>query len=172
MRQFIAVPLHNKVKQYIENMMEPFRGIKGLKLVKPENLHLTLLFLGDRGAGNKIEELREISFMPFTILTNSVRLFPGRNSRLIWIELEKSIELQGLYDKVASVFGVNAGYKAHITIARIKWLNQADKEVLREKIDHINPCKLTLRVGNFILYGSELKTDGPLYQVIESFPSN
>lgn len=169
MRQFIAIPLPEKVKQSIDNIMEPFRGIKGLKPVKAENLHLTLLFLGDKGSERDLEEIREISFNPFSLSTISVELFPERKPRLIWIELEKSDELSELYKKLTAVFGDNEELRAHITIARIKWLSRENTKLLMELTGQLNPFIISFLVSHFNLYNSELKPDGPVYRVVESF---
>ena len=169
MRQFIAIPLPEKVKQEFSLIIEPFRGIKGVKPVRPENMHLTLLFLGDTGTGNKIEELRNITFKSFTLKTTSVVLFPERKPRLIWIELEKSEPLLDLYNKIAGVFGVNEKLKAHITLARIKWLLPQDYRSVKEEIDRVNPVEKEFEVTCFNLYNSKLQPWGPIYRVEESF---
>lgn len=169
MRQFIAIPLPEKVIAKIEDVKAPFRGIKGLKPVRSENLHLTLLFLGDTGTDDKIARLGNIIFKPFTLSTTSVKLFPERKPRLIWIELKDSYELVDLYNKIAPIFEVNEGYKAHITIARIKWLLPQDYRFIAGEIDLANPFETGFTVNNFNLYSSQLRPDGPVYRVVESF---
>lgn len=169
MRQFFAIPLPEEVKQSIDNILEPFRGIKGIKPVKSENLHLTLLFLGDKGSERKLEEIREIFFKPFSLSTTSVELFPESKSRLIWIEIKKTDELSDLYRKLANIYNVDKELKAHITIARIKRLSPENKKLLLKLTAQANPYNINFRVNHFNLYSSELKPDGPVYRVIESF---
>ncbi len=169
MRQFLAIPLPEELRGALKKIISPFRGIRGLKPVKPENLHLTLLFLGDTGTEEKFAELRKISFSPFTLTTTEIKLFPERKPRLIWVELEKSDELIELYSKITGVFEVKEKIKAHITLARIKWLLPQDYRVVSEEIGKANPFEADFEVSCFKLYNSELQPGGPVYQVAETF---
>jgi RNA 2',3'-cyclic 3'-phosphodiesterase len=172
MRKFLAIPLPEEVKNNIESITEPFQVIKGLKFVRPENLHLTLSFLGDTETESRMGALRAITFQPFTLMTTFVKLFPEEKPRLIWIELENSEELLELYHKIASVFGIHKDFKAHLTLGRIKWLSPAEKRFIEEEIELFNPCKMGIPVNSFNLYNSELRPEGPLYKLIESFPAS
>ncbi len=171
MRQFLAIPIPGQLKDELGGIITPLRGIRGLKPVRKENLHLTLLFLGDTGSEEKFSELRKISFSPFKLTTTEIRLFPERKPRLIWLEIEESEELCELYDKIASVFGVNERLKAHITLARIKWLLPQDYRVVSEEVRLANPFEADFNVNCFNLYNSELRPEGPVYRVEETFSS-
>ena len=169
MRQFLAIPLPEELKNELGKVIAPFRGIKGLKPVRPENLHLTLLFLGDTGTEEKFSELRKITFSPFTLTITEIKLFPERKPRLVWLELEESEELNDLYDKVARVFEAEEKLKAHITLARIKWLLPQDYRVVSEVTGLANPFEADFEVSCFNLYNSELRPEGPVYRVAETF---
>ncbi len=171
MRQFLAIPLPEELKNELGEVILPFRGIKGLRPVRPENLHLTLLFLGDTGTEEKFSELRKITFTPFTLSTTCIKLFPERKPRLIWLETEDSEELNDLYSRIARVFGVSEKLKSHITLARIKWLLPQDYRVVSEEIGLANPFEADFEVSCFNLYNSELRPEGPVYRVAESFSS-
>lgn len=171
MRQFLAIPLPGPIKDELGEIITPLRGVKGLKPVRKENLHLTLLFLGDTGSEEKFSELRRLSFSPFNLATTEIRLFPERKPRLIWLELEESEELNDLYGRIARVFGVSEKLKAHITLARIKWLLPQDYRVVSEEIRLANPFEADFTVNCFNLYNSELRPEGPVYRVAESFSS-
>jgi RNA 2',3'-cyclic 3'-phosphodiesterase len=169
MRQFIAIPLPEKVKHKIGQLLETIRGLEGLRLVKPENLHLTLVFLGDKEAEGLIEKVRKISFSPFNISTRSVELFPPDRPRLIWIELEQPGELSELRKNLAGIFNIDEKFRAHITVARIKWLTRENKRRLQEITSQHNPFTIDFNVGHFNLYNSEPQYGGHVYRVIESF---
>ena len=171
MRQFLAIPLPAPIKEELGEIIAPLRGFRGLNPVRKENLHLTLLFLGDAGSEEKFSELRKISFSPFILATTEIRLFPERKPRLIWLELQKSEELYDLYNKIAAVFGVSEKLKAHITLSRIKWLLPQDYRVLSEEIGLNNPFEADFSVSCFNLYNSELRPEGPVYRVAETFSS-
>jgi RNA 2',3'-cyclic 3'-phosphodiesterase len=169
MRQFIAIPLPDVVRQNIDNILNPFRELQGLKPVKTENLHLTLVFIGDKGSGALLEKIREISFKPFDLSTSSLELFPERRPRLLWIELKEADGLSELHRKLAVIYDMDEELKPHITIARIKWLSRENKKLLMELTGQLNPYNIHFRVTHFNLYSSELKPGGPVYRVVESF---
>ncbi len=169
MRQFLAIPLPEELKNELGEVITPFRGIKGLKPVRKENLHITLLFLGDTGSEEKFSELSRISFSPFTLTTTEIKLFPERKPRLIWLELEESEELNDLFNKITRVFEVEEKLKAHITLARIKWLLPQDYRVVSEEIGLANPFQADFEVSCFNLCNSELRPEGPVYRVAETF---
>ncbi len=169
MRQFLAIPLPEELKNELGEVIAPFRGIKGLKPVRKENVHLTLLFLGDTGTEENFSELRKITFSPFTLSTTCIKLFPERKPRLIWLELEESEELNDLFNKITWVFEVEEKLKAHITLARIKWLLPLDYRLVSEEIGLANPFEADFKVSHFHLYNSELRPEGPVYRVAETF---
>jgi RNA 2',3'-cyclic 3'-phosphodiesterase len=171
MRQFFAIPLPEEIKKDIEGITGPFRGIPGVRPVSKENLHLTLLFIGDQGSEEKTRKIRQISFRPFDLLTTSVELFPRPRPRLIWIELTTPGELSKLHKNLAGIYGMEEEFKAHITIARIKWLSPENRKLLIELTGQLNPYNTGFGVDRFNLYNSDLKPDGPKYRVVESFPA-
>jgi RNA 2',3'-cyclic 3'-phosphodiesterase len=169
MRQFIAIPLPEATRQAVDNILEPFREIEGIRPVKPENMHITLLFLGDKGSEGKIDKVRKIQFREFDLSSTSVRLFPEKRPGLIWIELEKNVELNHIHRQLADIYGVEEEFRAHITIARIKWLSPDNRKKLRGMTRQLNQFSISFRVNQFNLYESELKPAGPVYRIIESF---
>jgi RNA 2',3'-cyclic 3'-phosphodiesterase len=171
MRQFFAIPLPSELRNRIGKISDPYRDIKGLKIVKPDNLHLTLVFIGDIDIKDRLERIRKLQFSPFDLYTKSVRLFPERKPRLIWMEVSQPDELSVLRKNLADIFGIDEKFRAHITIARIKWLSPENKKLLMEMTTRNNTCNFSFRVDHFNLYNSELNSDGPSYRVIESFPA-
>jgi RNA 2',3'-cyclic 3'-phosphodiesterase len=171
MRQFLAIPLPEEIRNRIGEIMNPFRDIKGLKLVDPDNLHLTLVFVGDKSMEGELERIRKLFFKPFNLSAGPVKLFPERKPRLIWIEVSQPDELSELRKNLADIFSINEDFRAHITLARIKWLSPENKKLLMEMTGRQNPVNISFHVDHFNLYNSELNPDGPAYQVIESFPA-
>jgi RNA 2',3'-cyclic 3'-phosphodiesterase len=172
MRQFIAIPLPENVKQEIEQLLKNYREVEGLRFVKPENLHLTLVFLGDMETEGLIEKVRKVSFSPFNISTRSVELFPEGKPRLIWIELNQPAELSELRKELADIFNIDEKFRAHVTVARIKRLTGQTKRTLQEITGQQNPFVMNFHVSRFNLYNSEPGHGGHVYRVTESFPAN
>lgn len=170
MRYFLAIPLPEDIKQKLHEINSKLQEFKGLRFVSPDNMHLTLLFLGDNGAKQKIEELKKIKFEPFTLKINKITIHPdNKKMRLIWAELEESKELIALQKKITQLFEIKQEYKPHITLARIKTTKYFKKEELIKKINEINTPRTKINVKNYKLYSSELTVLGPVHRVIEYF---
>jgi len=65
MRLFTAIPLDEEIKRKLTGI---YRPISGLKWVSPENIHLTLKFIGYTRlhvANELMEALESVKFEPF-----------------------------------------------------------------------------------------------------------
>ncbi len=170
MRYFLAIPLPEEIKKELHSINASLAKFKDLRLVSPDNMHLTLLFLGENGDLKKISKLKEIDFDEFNLKTKKITVFPKEGKiKLVWIELEESKRLLELQQKISKLFNITQTYKPHITLARIKKIDKRGKEKLIEEIDRFKPLKLSIPVTNFKLYGSELTVLGPVHRVIEYF---
>ena len=170
MRYFLAIPLPEEVKQKLHAFNVSLSKFKGLRLVSPDNMHLTLLFLGNNGVGGRVEALKKIKFSPFTLKTAKVSLFPEEGAfRLVWVDLKKSKELEDLQKKVSSHFDITKDYRPHITLARVRRLDKSEKRKLSKLVEDFNFPSLSIEVKNFKLYSSELTVLGPVHRVVEYF---
>ena len=173
-RCFIAIDLPrdaiNEIKR-IQKLIEKQRLFAG-KFTEPENLHLTLKFLGEI-SDEKIEEvknrLKEIKIDKFNAELGEVGVFSKQFIRIIWIKLngkvfglQKSVDeaLEGLFEK-------EERFMSHITIARVK--NTVDKKKLFEYLESINPPKISFKVEKFYLKESELTSEGPVYEDVGEY---
>ena len=106
------------------------RGTPGARWVPPENLHLTLRFIGelDRGDIPDIDDaLSRISADAFEIRLDTIGFFGrGRAIRALWIKTARSPELAVLQAGVESAM-VRAGcapearkFVPHVTLARFR----------------------------------------------------
>ena len=135
--------------------------------VKPENLHMTLLFLGDVSSSesvNLMTSLDSVSFQPFGMRVNQWGHFhkPG----ILWLGLSENPDaLKGLYKQIKKIVmkhlkGVsNNDFKPHISLLRnVKSLPQVNDF---EVIDwHVN---------SFALVESKLHSDGVEYTVLKEW---
>jgi len=173
MRYFLAIPLPEEIKKELHAINAFLSKFKDLRLVSPDNMHLTLLFLGENGDLKKIDKLKKINFDSFNLKTKKVSVFPSDGKiKLVWIELEESKKLLRLQQKISELFNITANYKPHITLARIKKIDKGTKQKLIGEIDKFESLKLNIPVKNFKLYGSELTVLGPVHRVIEYFEAN
>jgi 2'-5' RNA ligase len=171
MRLFVAVPLPDELKAKIADLGKEIEQ-DGIKLVKPENMHITLKFIGDveeHKIGDIEQSLREASFSGFTCDAKGVGVFPNENYiRVVWTGAESDGKLEALAEKVGKAlagYGKKDRFSSHITIARVK--RRVDLKAFLEKHrqDELGPFD----VSRFELMSSELKPGGPEYSVVATF---
>lgn len=194
-RCFIALELSRETREYIEETQELVKkkNLFAGKFTEPENLHLTLKFLGEVGE-NKIEEIKnklsEIKFNEFEASLGEVGVFINTFNSILWIKLNgKEIwDLQKIIDeKLKDLFPKEERFMSHITIARIKKMPKAfsvsqnlhenckmstsdfkmkkihGKTEFLEYVKNIKVKKVKFTVRDFVLKKSELKEEGPVY---------
>jgi len=175
-RTFIAIDVEDSdVLENIREFQELLTGTRSrLTLVRAENIHITLWFLGNisPGLADKIcDELGSLSFRPFAIELSGVGAFPSLNRpRVIWAGVRKgSDELKQLYGQLKDIlrgFGFRPdpkGFKPHITIARVKRATPELLEVVAENADRYFGTFFAEEVR---LKRSVLTPRGPIYSTI------
>ena len=176
MRLFIAFDVPDEVKEYMAKVQNIIgNNLAEVRWVKKEQMHLTLKFLGEvqPNRTEKIkDELRKIKFNPFTVHLDSMGVFPSEDYvRVVWVGLEpedRAIELQRSIDeKLQQLFKKEKDFKAHITLGRIKYVE--NKEDFLNKLKKVNVEKRRFNVDNFKLMKSTLTRQGPVYEVVEEF---
>ena len=174
MRLFIAIEIPEDVKDYISGIQGKI-GYEGIRLVKKEQMHLTLKFLGgvQPEKAEKVKEwLKKIKFEPFSMFLDSMGVFPNENYiRVVWIGLKPEDEILRLQkdidEKLKKLFKKEKGFKAHITLARVKFIE--DKKGFVEKLKKIKIEKKRIDVNNFKLIRSNLSPKGAVYENVEEF---
>lgn len=185
MRIFVAIDFPEKIKEEIRKLLEKLKEIdSNVKWVKPENVHITIKFLGEVGE-EKIENinnrLKEIcsSYHNFDISISDIGSFPDwKSPRVIWFGTEgegkeELIKLAGVVDKefghpLFSVEKEKRSFNAHITIARIKKPENLEK--LKSAIDNLIFKSDKIKVQEVILMKSTLTRKCPIYEPISYFP--
>ncbi|ADB58605.1 RNA 2',3'-cyclic phosphodiesterase [Archaeoglobus profundus] len=180
MRLFVAVDLSDEVREKMNNVLKTFKDFKGVKTVEKENLHITLMFLGevpDRRVEVIKEKLREIKSEPFKIRLKGLGSFPPQgNIRVVWVGVEEGEEnLKVLADAVESSlrslgFKRDKDFVAHATVARVKRLAPSDKERLLKVVEKYKDYDFgEMVVDVFKLKKSTLTPKGPIYEDIEVY---
>lgn len=170
-RAFIAVEISDEPRRKIIQAVEPLkRGLSGVKWVEPENLHLTLRFLGDV-EDEDIARLEEIMKARFTgaaapiVQLRKIGNFP----RVIWVGLEGDLNgLRSLWERAqtsARELGLGPddhGFSPHVTIARIKESGVIGK--LRKRLEPLAASDFgSMTVERVVLFQSRLSPEGPTY---------
>uniref|UniRef100_A0A7J3X9G8 RNA 2',3'-cyclic phosphodiesterase n=3 Tax=Thermofilum pendens TaxID=2269 RepID=A0A7J3X9G8_THEPE len=184
LRVFIAVKVDEpslvaRVRQLQEDLTRV--GLKA-KLVEPENLHITLRFVGEIPA-EKVEalrqKLREVRHRKFSMLIKGVGAFPSiSRPRVLWLGVDEgSAELSQLANMVSRAvdslrLGLSKGseeesFTPHLTIARLKApLSPEARRIVENLAEAVFGQQ---HVDFFYLFKSDLSPKGPVYTVIERY---
>ncbi|MDA8141922.1 MAG: RNA 2',3'-cyclic phosphodiesterase [Desulfobacteraceae bacterium] len=176
-RAFIAIELPSDVIALAGDLQSAMkRDGLALRWVRPQNIHLTLKFLGDIPA----EMVPDIStamqqaggaLQPIALTVQGMGVFPGaRNPKVLWIGMDGASQrlLQAVADLEAGLAEIGfekekRPFKAHLTLARIK----APVEVrqLLEAIERYGGyAPKSFQASEIVLFQSELKPQGPIYR--------
>ena len=174
MRAFIAVNLPAEFKEEIiilQNRINKdfWRG----KLTEPENIHLTLKFLGEISQEKmvKVKELLEkVRMSPQKIIMEQVGLFKRNSSpAIIWVKIRGLEKLQEKIDDVLKYkFEKEKRFMSHITIARVKLVT--NKKNFENLIRGSKIRPLESQVIEFKLLMSDLSKGKPEYSTLKTYP--
>lgn len=125
-RLFIALPLPDWVRAELVGLAEPVRG---LSWTRPEQLHLTLRFIGEVPAdrvGHVEERLAAVRVEPFIIPVEGVGAFPPKGPpRVVWVGVGAGhphlFQLRQRVDDAVLAAGTDFDvrlFQPHITLAR------------------------------------------------------
>lgn len=174
-RSFVALELTDEVREQLAVLLQRLqRTSAAVKWVEPENLHLTLKFLGEvpeeqiELVGETLKAVAQAT-EPFSFTVKGVGGFPDlRRPRVLWVgveALQALIKLQQLVEKAMEQLGFPPEYRVyhpHITIGRVKTVTGIEKvrEILREYAD----VKFgEVLASHLTLFRSDLSREGPTY---------
>jgi len=183
LRCFVAVDVDEHVRGQIAELSGKLRtpGIKA-SWVRPENLHLTLRFLGD------ITDEQRVAFAArlrsglqhaeaLTLQVSGVGAFPNvRRPSVVWAGLREaagSLEpIVNAAEDAAQAIGLKKEtrpFKAHITLARVR--QTKDLQPLSGKLMHHAEFRGDeFAVPHVSLLMSELTPQGAVYTTLEEYP--
>ncbi|MCX5715275.1 MAG: RNA 2',3'-cyclic phosphodiesterase [Candidatus Omnitrophica bacterium] len=181
MRTFIAIPLSNEIKQELSKIQSEFKQTNAdVKWVEPENIHLTLKFLGEVTEEflPKVKDAltKAISgFKSFEISISGIGAFPKLDyPRAIWVGIEKGKdETKSIAEKLEDELEKlgfareEREFSAHLTIGRVK--SSKNKEALKKILLTTAGQQLTTdsqKVSSITLYQSKLSPHGPTYATL------
>ena len=185
MRAFIAIQLPEEIKNIIGNIQDELKQARAdVKWVKPENIHLTLKFLGDieQDLVNKINSILEgitQKSSSFNLCLSSLGAFPKlQYARVIWIGLtndKRVSEIANDLEKDMLKIGLpceSRPFSSHITLGRVR--SGLNRKVLVEKLEFLNKDlsfpSPEFKVSSITLFKSTLTPQGPIYEVIFDCP--
>jgi 2'-5' RNA ligase len=174
-RLFIAVDLPETIKESLGSMSF---GIPGAKWVGPEQLHLTVRFIGevDGLLCHDIKNiLEEIHMGAFSLQLKGVGCCPPRGApRVLWVGLGKNDPLQLLRKKIdAALVRIKVQpegrkFSPHITLARLR--NSPIRKVANFLAGNGLFSQEPFPVEDFKLYSSILTSKGAYHKVERIYP--
>ena len=175
-RAFAAIPMPEQVTEPLEVVQD---DLPAGRPVLPENMHLTLVFLGELREPD-LEEVHlafEAVRVPrFQIAVSGLGQFGGAAPRAVYAALAESPGLHHLQAKLAQAarnVGVdlpNKRFVPHVTLARLKGRREDADPIANfvAKRSMIAPPPFTAEA--FGLYRSYLSHDDPVYDELASYP--
>jgi len=174
-RLFIAIDPPVPVR---DALMRLCHGVPGAKWVAPEQLHLTLRFIGevDNGLFDDIADaLGEVAAPAFTLALDGVGHFPPRGApRVLWAGVADGDPVRRLHGRIETrlqrlgLAPDRRNFAPHVTLARLK---QAPLIKVRDYLA-LNAGFATeaFPVDEFHLYSSRLGSAGAAHRVEASYP--
>jgi len=174
-RAFFAIDLPKELKQEMVNVIKLLQKKnpgKNIVWTKPENLHITLKFLGN------VLPLQCEQFLPavedtisqiqkFTLKLEKISLFPSKRSprviALLPSPMERLVALACKIEEQVVRYGLQAetrAFKPHLTLARIKQKG-------KNEFNDIAMPPLNFEVERLTLFRSEITHTGSRYEILQ-----
>lgn len=174
MRCFIAIDISGEAREEIRKLQNNLAEAN-MKLVEPQNLHMTMEFLGeltDFQVNQCKELLKNIKFQKFTAHLGSTEVFPSEaHIKVAWVSLEPEGIIKELHEKIHSllnrIINLDERFESHITLARIKFVK--DKKQFIEKFKNQKFRQIEFLVNSFALKKSTLTEKGLIYEDVVRF---
>lgn len=174
-RLFVAATLPSPLKVNLQEQLQPFLQ-PAVRAVPPDNLHLTLFFIGN-------VPLQDLSYIkqiiadvakrhaPFTLTLACTEAGPNaRSPRLVWARFQQHQAFEILSHDLTQMLTTEPPKKQktipHITLARFRKGQPAPKHLPALAPEQ----EYTLEVNSIALWQSKLASPHPVYTVLESYP--
>ena len=182
MRLFVALELNPKIIANLTELVRRLRPYALLRWVHPQNMHVTLKYVGEWQV-NRLDELihnlSEVRLPPTEPVLNvplaGLGFFPNaRSPRVFWAGAENTTALRQLHSKVDAALqplGIAPEvrpFQPHLTLARIAEddslddLYRAIEDLPTREFGLLNP-------DQFVLFESSVTPAGPIYRKVAEF---
>ena len=186
-RAFMAIELPPDVKVALTDLVEELdrANLRGVRLVRPEGIHLTLKFLGNvprarlesiEAAVRRVAEDRPA----FALDLGGPGVFPNRNApRVLWVGVDGELApLESLHRGIEDALA-ELGFERdkrrfgpHLTVARLRdGASQADRRSAAQSLFSVRlRTGLPIEVQSISLMRSILSPDGAVYERLAAMP--
>ncbi|MFB6077030.1 MAG: RNA 2',3'-cyclic phosphodiesterase [Candidatus Nanohaloarchaea archaeon] len=178
MSYFISLDVTDEdVKDALVNFGERVSAFGTATPVSRENLHITLLFLGEfdgderhRSRDTFIDVSSNMNVGKFTCTIEDVGVFPHMNFiEVVWAGAEPEVKLRNMHVKYSEhLNGVNDHeFTPHVSVARVRDIDPEEKANLQAAIRAEPGDFGQFQVNDVRLTRSRLTDDGPVYEDVE-----
>ncbi len=187
LRSFIAVEIPTEIQNAIAHSLAFLQKALPKPLIRwvaPQNVHLTLKFLGDVSPAN-LERMAEVlkieanTHEAFSMTVGDMGAFPNpRRARVIWIGLDAPPSLATLnrgVEAASATLGYaaeNRPFSPHLTVGRVGQsasvtdLNKIHEALSAEKVGLLG----TVQVKAIHIFKSDLRPGGSVYTQLYALP--
>jgi 2'-5' RNA ligase len=180
-RLFVALEIPTAVRESLATLINSLRAVSSqLRWVRPENLHVTLKFIG-KWPPEKLDGLRNAFAAirldaPVALDFRGLGFFPNeKRPRVFWAGIQASpnlITLATEIDRATEELGIpreQRPFSPHLTLARFEPPSLPEK--LRAAIqENAGRGFGSLHTNQFHLIESKLKPSGAEYTTLQTFP--
>ncbi|MDY6971941.1 MAG: RNA 2',3'-cyclic phosphodiesterase [Thermodesulfobacteriota bacterium] len=183
-RSFLAFELPEEIKGIISRISEEMRRFPlDVKWIRPDNIHLTVLFMGNiltddlREMGDRINGIC-MRYAPFCFSLNGAGVFSNRrNPRILWVGVDGDIERMSYFrdalQKHLGPFGVKREkrrFNPHLTLGRFRkgGAPTFHLDELLSRYQHLTTRVCVLK--ELVLFKSDLRPGGAVYTNVDTWP--
>lgn len=182
MRTFIAIELTKAIKDYLSKLQNELKTSQvDVNWVLPQNIHLTLKFLGEIDSYQLTDIIKIIEDIAsdktsFPIQISALGAFQKISfPRIIWAGIDKGdvetkIIAQELIDGLSKIGFApeDRPFSTHITLGRVR--SSKNREKLAQKLNELQNSlnkNMEFTVDKITLFKSTLTPQGPIYEIIK-----
>jgi RNA 2',3'-cyclic 3'-phosphodiesterase len=185
-RLFVALEIPAAVRENLVTLMKELSALdkqssgKKARWVRPENLHVTLKFIGETAPNTLDEIVAALSLVrsdePAELQFRGLGFFPDeKRPRVLWAGIDASPNLAAVAGDIEQQFEPpgfpreKRAFTPHLTLARLDppGISERLRAAVRENAEQDFGA---LRAGEFHLIESKLKPSGAEYTTLHSFP--
>jgi 2'-5' RNA ligase len=180
LRTFTAVEVWPEIRERARTLVNRFKDTNAkVTWVKPDQMHLTLSFLGDVPMNDIPAVCKAVAeaaapFKPFDVEMAKVGVFPNyENPRTIWLGVgdghEKLVSLHtALQERLGDLgFRIDARrFHAHLTLGRVRSLPDGPGQLAGLIQEHEGFEAGPMMISEVTVFSSELGREGPTYEAL------
>jgi 2'-5' RNA ligase len=183
-RTFVAVEIGSAIRDCAAELIDEFRAAGAdVKWVEPQNLHITLKFLGDVDSREIHHVCQAVQgavaeVAPFEFEVRGAGAFPNaKRPRTVWLGVgeghEELVDLNRRVEKPLEKLGYRREarrYQPHLTIGRARRGGPGVVELGNLIREHADFDLGRTTVSQVVVFSSQLDRSGPTYEALARAP--